>query len=525
MAKTSPKSRKSPHKPAPPPPEPPPAADNPADIAETTVEYEDDTTQEPLDAESAAGGPPAVTETEDTAAGKPTVWDAMMTFTQSEWDNGNAMSYLYRLQPYTDRSSGGNTPHFVQKYTSPVDIEYIMKTEGSGKYRLMLNYAAPGETKGKCVSAGIFRILNPKYPPVIPAGEWLDDPRNKPWLWAKPSATAAPGQQTPGQPAGQAAPPLDAVQAYERISASVDRRLNQFAQQQAQHQPANPLVGMAPILEVMQKASNPAVMIETLRGIRDLTGTGGSNNNDLLMKFLMDDRAAMREEIREMRQALTQRQAPAANEKPKGLIDQLKEMTESQGLVKNLAKAFSGEAPTQGWGDVLPGLAADAAREVLPSLPFIIQGLFNRPQAAAATPAGVQQMPNLTPVPRPQTAAAAGAPGELPIQAYLRILQEVQGTMVRYINNGASGADFADWFEGTYGPVIYGQVRSIGAQKILMAFKMSPIWSDLAPVEPQVTRFLDEFTTWEAPPEEEAEEQPADEAEMEIEDLTRTATA
>src|SRR5581483_11892353 len=120
-------------------------------------------------------------------------FESLREYSSTEWQW--LMLYCYRLQPVTDRKAGGNPNVYIRKYAEPVDEETI-KTDpacGSGMYRLVLTKAAPGSQKSKEISRHEFRILDPKYPPSVPAGEWMDDPRNKEWAWAKPNANGTAG--------------------------------------------------------------------------------------------------------------------------------------------------------------------------------------------------------------------------------------------------------------------------------------------------------------------------------------------
>lgn len=117
-------------------------------------------------------------------------------FEKTEWET-QLLLYIYRLAPITDRLATGNQVKYIARFTEPIDEETILKDKlwgGSGKYRLTLNRKDPETGKSSCIDQAEIEIEHPQYPPVVPVGEWVDDPRNKRWAWAR-----QPGQ-TNGQP-------------------------------------------------------------------------------------------------------------------------------------------------------------------------------------------------------------------------------------------------------------------------------------------------------------------------------------
>ena len=428
-----------------------------------------------------------------------TFWNRIAVMPAEEWENGQLVMYLYRLQPFTDRTASGKTYVFVAKYTSPMTIDQIMQEEGSGKYRLLVNRSEVGTTAGKVVCGCEFRIMNYKYPPRIPPGEWVDDPRNKPWAWAKPAVQAAIDRaETAAQP------PADPIAIAERMNATIDRRVQQAIHQQPAAQTG--LSGIAPLLEVIAKATSPTVIVETMKTMMGLTQSH-ANPDSSMVKLLMDQNSELRTEVRELRNIMMTAQKSGQT---KSLVEQIKEWGESQSMLKGFFRHVTGEAATPGWDEVLPGMVKDLASEVLPAVPLMIQAMYAK-QQPPAQPQYRQQPPQ----PPPPTISGEASPQPIQIGAYLRTLAEIQPIIMAYLRNGQSGDEFADWFEGTFGPLTYGQLKTLGAEKILMAFRMSPVWPELQPIEPQFREFVRQFVTWE-PDQEAKEEPPAPTTEAEI---------
>lgn len=94
--------------------------------------------------------------------------------------------YVYRTQPYTNKLMGGTKHVHVRRYDEPFDADDLMTYAGSGAYMIMLTERLP-DGKDKRTFTGDIKLLDYNRPPKLPPGEWIDDPRNKEWEWAKES--------------------------------------------------------------------------------------------------------------------------------------------------------------------------------------------------------------------------------------------------------------------------------------------------------------------------------------------------
>jgi hypothetical protein len=94
-------------------------------------------------------------------------------------------AYVYRVQPFSNRLVGGNRKVHVKRWDAPFDIEDLMKEAGSGVYQVAATRLNSKTGKRPMFDSGEIRIFNMNHPPKIPPGEWIDDPRNKEWAWAK----------------------------------------------------------------------------------------------------------------------------------------------------------------------------------------------------------------------------------------------------------------------------------------------------------------------------------------------------
>ena len=117
-------------------------------------------------------------------------FEDLSRFSNVEWEQH--IVYVYRLAPITDRTAGGTTK-YVQKYGSRFDQETLKADLGSGRYRLQLNrYGEKGQSK--TIRTFEIDIEDMNFPPKVPPGEWLDDPRNKRWAWARNKMQPENGQ-------------------------------------------------------------------------------------------------------------------------------------------------------------------------------------------------------------------------------------------------------------------------------------------------------------------------------------------
>lgn len=90
----------------------------------------------------------------------------------------------WRTDPWFDNTNAGRDPKYIFKETRAVDQQSIKEAYGSGSYRLDLNRA--GVKNDRTVARIYTSILDEKYPPALPPGDWLDHPKNKKWLSWRP---------------------------------------------------------------------------------------------------------------------------------------------------------------------------------------------------------------------------------------------------------------------------------------------------------------------------------------------------
>ena len=144
--------------------------------------------------------PPVKTEPGKRPPGRPTklappppseagsFWEWIDSIPKDDWQN--LICYVWRTGPFLNLSQTSGKPISLEKLAQPFDVTYMLKTHGSGGYRFDVCYTQPNGTEKKRIRQAYETIIDMRYPPRVPAGEWLDDPRNKDWAWAKPQLEA-----------------------------------------------------------------------------------------------------------------------------------------------------------------------------------------------------------------------------------------------------------------------------------------------------------------------------------------------
>lgn len=411
-------------------------------------------------------------------------------YPKTEWEGGKLVIYSYRIEPFTDRYQGGNRYVFLLKYTSPIDEERILLDHGSGKYHFKLNRAEEGQSKTRPIDAVDIEILNPKYPPKVPEGEWVDDPRNKKWAWAAPKGSAAAtAAAAPSNSVTGSTDPFEALRIVNEIQESgMDR--------------------------VKPAGESSTSILEAIRLGRDLSTPVKATEDSTLKAILEMNRDMMtqaREEAKELRAELR-----AIRERPgtppvdpvamlTTTIDKLTPLVEK--LFPNIKKA--GEEVVEkavrsrmgSWQEffapVLPGVV-DLLKPVIGT---IAQGILMSSQTNPGTP-----LNGTGPKPAAQPGAAGGTVADL--------LNVITPVMIGYVRDEADGGAFADWMESGWGMEKLDQVRAATVDQMIAFLQRTHWWNNkgkggaepsLAEMQPRLRGFLQEFMSWSPDTEEDTE--------------------
>jgi hypothetical protein len=414
-----------------------------------------------------------------------TFFDRIRAIDRADWGT-RAKVRTYRLEPVIDRIRSGD-PKYIQIYEEPVSEEKLKADHGSGRYRLYLNYKAAGETGDKELDSTEVEIFDPKFPPKIEKGQWLDDSRNEKWAWAKSHydlqqpAAAAPAAPAP------AADPLAAFEVFNKIEDRVMER------NKLQQPPP------APAIDPMQQLTSVMGVVQTILS---------SKADNPMVDVMRDELKAMRDEIRAERDENRKLQAEirnggsngAAKSDPitliKTTVDAIAESVPKlkgifPGLGDTLDGATKGRSRMTGWQEMFSSVAPDVIEFLKPFGVAMASNLMGR--AAQAPPAGMRPpgAPGVPPAGQipgapPPNANAAGRPG--PIDFLRENLQPMLNYFDEWQKTGApewSGDSFAESIHNLWGDNWRGldwrtAGRTAGVDIIVAAFEASPAWRGIA---------------------------------------------
>lgn len=445
-------------------------------------------------------------ETPDSSQDRQTRKDPIpkaMTFFQrvesislADWGS-RAKITVYRLEPLINALIGSEKK-YIKVYTQPpVTEERIKQDCGSGRYRLYLNFKAPAQNDREVDSIEI-DILDQNFPPKIPKGSWLEDPRNAHWAWAKEKYDQ---QQAPAAPVQQQANPtetlMDAVELVDRLRPQTD---------------------------------TVKTTLDTIRSVRELMPQPPPPSNtdgtvlQMLQTFMQNQLAASREETKELREELRH----LRDGKPAGDGTGMSAIREAVGGLKELLPAvkeifpglgegIGGKSKMGAWQEFTVQMAPHATQILSPFAQLFAAAMMAKmsPQAAAGM-AGVPQtamqpagpgLPSATP-------GAPGVPGSM-----MPFLQMIAMPMINKIRLSAPpdsvdpkelGEEFGLWvFEGFAANPNYAQamlaVQSMGPAGLIAALRSTPVWMDkgpqnifpsLAELEPKLPAFFAAFLAW-----------------------------
>lgn len=405
---------------------------------------------------------------------------------------------VYRLEPLIDTVRSTGKKYITIYDDGPPDEERIKQDHGSGRYRLYFGMKSVGAALEREIDSVEIDILDPKFPPRLDLGDWLDDPKNRRWAWAK-AILEAQASRTSQQQA-PASSTLETLQVFNEIQDSVAARL------EASKPPA---------------AGDP---VETAVKILNLTKGGGDS---VLMQMFASqlDHAQKRSEKLEDELRNRNNPAPVAPVDP---IMQLRTMAENLKSLKDLGLFGGGEAKESSavesirrsrmgpWMELFQPVLPEVVSLIKPFAAVVAQKMMQgKTQPTQQIP---PQQPNVTQPPAaiqgPTQAASAGEtpkPNEVPAsqQELLDFVGQITPGMLSHFNQGLGGDVFASWIADGYSVERVQQVQMAPPEAMLEFFKHTPIWLQLRDREKAFLKFLQDFAGWK-PEENEGDDMPSD---------------
>jgi hypothetical protein len=430
---------------------------------------------------------------------------------------------VYRLAPIYDSTNVGSKKKYIMIYlAAPApDEERIKRDCGSGRYRLYLNGKTSGTHKEAELAAVEIDILDPAFPPNLPVGDWLDEPKNRDWQWAKPLLEARQAKALQANTPPPAAPGVNMMDAMEMVGQLQDRAEERAKERMDSNRP---------------QTWNPAEQLATVvTAAKDIAGALRATPENPIPSFISDQMNAMRAEIAAARlrsDALMDKLLERANAPPqqqnsgmsaiKDLVAGVKDLLPSlKDLWPNADDAIAERITRSKMGPwqeffqpVLPGLV----NAIAPILPGIVAGLAGGGRAAGPP---AQFMPGLPAPAHPNPTTPGMAPQQPQPQA--QHVPDLDAMLLNALTNDRDGEEFADSLVtlfGQQGQLVYRQACSLGEQGLLTLIQGRPIWQQLGPLQAKVAQFVKEFIEYGQEPSETPEGTEPTSVDAEVVDLT-----
>jgi hypothetical protein len=406
-------------------------------------------------------------------------WDNLAPITPEEWRQGYSL-YLYRCEPITDKRITGKEI-FIKKIFQTTDPQLIMEEEGSGKYLAILNFMDPATRQGRAVYSHYFEIMNLKFPPQVPMGEWVDDPRNKKWAWAKPLLEAEQKRRVlDAQGMGGVTGMDQATQMFQAAVAAV-KTLRPDQSPEEQHSLAGQVIASMEknadrMVEMITAASNPSQFLGLVDKILGM-GKGDSGVLQLVTSQIESLNARLLEEQRYSRTLLEKILTPPPAEPRRSLKEELGDVKEIAGMFRGNSAASSGtdwagvlvpvvQKLLEVGGAVAQVAIARAGQKPPPRPPVTVQADHSLPEPAAPDPQPQQMNPNFTPEQQ-----AMFMELEL-INATMGPMLDIATPHMVDMFHKATGMHFRDWFLDEYGDFSYRETKKLGPEKVLALFEL-----------------------------------------------------
>lgn len=460
-----------------------------------------------------AGGRPPKPVPPPPSAETGSFWQWLDEIPKDDWQH--LFVYVWRTGPIVDLSGGGK-PITVEKIAQPFDQNYIFKTHGSGGYRFDVCHSNPEATDKRRLRQHYDLLLDLRYPPRVPIGDWVDDPRNKNWEWAKPQLEADAQQRTL-KAAEAINGPAEPQSKTEELGAMLDlvQKLSPKAD------------GNQAILIELMKQNDPSKFIDMYEKIASKVNPPANKEESSITMLLMAH----------MLKQLETKAEPAAARDPlaeaTNLMQGVKGLMEAAGVNQNPgapAKMDTTALVVQGVGDVI-GKAFDQFGPYVPQILQVMQHSKDRDlqiaqvnaakgmnpsrpwefQGTAANPA-VQPPPITAPAPAPHPENAPMTPMVF-FSKHKALLDEMFPHFRDWFNN-EDGYYVADWIIDRKGRDSYNAVRKDATVSMLMQITGAvPELNAIFQPKPDAELFFTELLCDpDARPPEEDEVEPAGEA-------------
>ena len=431
-------------------------------------------------------------------------FEFLTKFTRPQWES--LMIYVYRLAPITDRLAGGHQNKFVVKYTEPIDEDKLKHEHGSGKYRLQLN-ELDNKGKSRTIRNVEVEIEDPKFPPNVPESEWVDDPRNKRWAWARK------GKEEPAAAAPQNAQmsPIETMRMVKDMAREMNSGSNNA--EAAAFPKVMDMLSKASdrSLDIATKQNDPDHLVKMLTAVKELTTPAKDSGSSDMVKILitMQEGADRRAEAAEKR-------AEAAQERADKLL--MKLMDDGKGQKSNIQETvtlmttvmdFATKLKGDGDGGSLGGWKGVVAQsaEYIPAALQHVEGIVKTVMGAQVRrPAQTAAQGTATAANPAPAQVQAGQPVEVQQEEEPEVLDAAQKILRKFtpfvpiftehiamsLSSEEHGYIFAERFISRFSRPVYDEIASLGKDKLIEMLKTNDAaW--FGQVEARLLPFVDQF--------------------------------
>lgn len=382
--------------------------------------------------------------------------------------------YIYRRWPQIDlKLTDPKAPIYIEKHEGPITAEELLRTWGTGEYRL--TWVDEGQPRGKTrICETVIEVHDPERPPVIlDLGQLMvEAPANRSYV----RALQASGElDTEGLPTAGEEGRQEAAARHAEESSSTNVQLK--------------------MLDLFSQASKQAISIAV--------GAKPGNPVDEAVKLtnLMKPDVRMLELVMETQTANQRLLFDVLNKSQGtgGIASNITELEEVISAVEKLAKRGGGGVTS--WVSDIPDILTGVAG-IMTAFAAIRAGFSAPAPAAARKPPGratESAAPASPPALPPKTAETAGTePGPLTHAD----LTEIAKRALAALNEGFEGDDFAASLCLWRGEAVYSQIVELGEETLNMLLMPVVQPED----QPAVKKFVGEFFAYG----QETEDQPGD---------------
>lgn len=434
-------------------------------------------------------------------------WSYLGSFTEAMWAHTDG--YLYRNWPIINRKPF-NIGRFPTTECPTFNRDWLLKNFGSGDYKILVtdtNKTIKG--KGGKFFEAFFSLRDNDYPPVVVIEELDVDHRDNRTYVDKLRAEGkldSDGRVKMNQPIAAGNDP-----ALMALVTTLVRQITEAKNQVVSKDPAAEAISSIfmktheqsmQLLKDQVKSDDPDKLVKMLGALKEMLPKAESGNSMLEVVVKMNENMAkIQADASKGREDLLMKMMEiVGTKKEEGGI---KEQLEVFQMMKEVMGGGEGGANrTPKWWEVaieqgapIVGKAFDMMLAVM-SIKNYEKGLKMQPggqtNPGATSPVVVQQPQQVesgkvVEMPRQEM-------GEKQVSQFGMMLRQYGGLILNAINKEQSGDDFADALVGMVGKPTYVQIVQMGKDGMLAEMKAVPeFWEKLAPIEPMVVQFVEEF--------------------------------